>query len=984
MKECSKCRSCYEDTLDTCPLDGNFLTFTIAGTTVISGRYILEKRLGQGGMGIVFKARHKFLKSSHAIKIILPSLVSGDESLLVRFRQEAVLAASIDHPNVIRVTDFGVEHDNLPYLVMEFVDGTPLSYFLTEGMPLSFEKAYELFLPIALGVGQAHKKGIVHRDLKPPNIMVQKNLAPRQAVKVLDFGLAKIKSAESYPSLIQAQTLNVMGSPPYMSPEQWSGEDIDHRTDVYALGVIFYQMLAGRLPFQSESMPGMMYQHLTAPLPAVSTFGVTITPSLEAVLQKALEKDPHQRYGTMEAMLSDIGMSARESGSLPDIMGANTEYLIPPVPSSSRIPRPSTSPNQFSDSQRQRLSTYFDRDATDLNADPRLAQEFLDAQDRVEVARTQAIEADMLLQQLAEAEKRAEEAQEKALQAKQQIEADVRRQVEAEMEKLVVEERSKREAEAKRLSEEAAARKVAEDRANYLAQAALDAQRQAEAERKQREQEAQQRELHEGVRRQAEIAAHRLAEQVAEAKRQYEEARKQAEREAGFRTEAEAKRQQIETELQAAFRSESERRKMVEAQAQKKIHEQAEWYEKEANAARNRLDEARALTDLEAQKREEAEAARRAAEQEVNRLAEEIALVQQRMDRMQESLEADRRDASKPDIAITTESPGEPGAGRGPISDNTIEAQVERTHSGPALTSRNLPHGLVETGSVPKKRRFLIPALAAILALVLIPVFGAVGYFLLIPGPPPSNNGTGPEETPPPAREMALLEGGTFLMGRNDIPNRTDIDFGNQYPAHAVTLPAFRMDKTETTNGQYAEFVTDSGHPAPSSWANGKFPEGDESLPATDVSLTDASAYAGWVSKRIKKRCVVPTEEQWEYAARNGAKATSFPWGSDWRPGLAIVSGTPAAAGSSQDRTVDTGINDMLGNVSEWTSTKYSLYKDHPGDKSLDKEYYSVRGLNWKTPANLLEKPHLLLTYRNYLTADQKNPYVGFRLACEP
>ncbi len=982
MKECSKCRSCYEDTLEMCPQDGNILTFTIAGTTVISGRYILEKRLGQGGMGIVFRARHKFLKSSHAIKIILPSLVSGDESLLVRFRQEAVLAASIDHPNVIRVTDFGVEHDSMPYLVMEFVDGTPLSYFLIEGTPLPFEKAYELFFPIAMGVGQAHKKGIVHRDLKPPNIMVQKNLAPRNAVKVLDFGLAKIKSAESYPSLIQAQTQNVMGSPPYMSPEQWSGEDIDHRTDIYALGVIFFQMLAGRLPYQADSMPGMMYQHLTSPLPEFSSFGVPIAPSLESVLQKALQKNPDERYGNLESMLNDIGVSARDLGASSDLIGMATEYMIPAVPSDSGIPRPNTSPNQFSDSQRQRLSTFFDRDATNLNADPRLAREFLDAQDRVEVARTQAIEADILLQQLAEAEKRAEEAQEKAVQARRQIEADVRRQVESEMEKLVVEERSKREAEASRLSEEAARRKVAEDRANYLAQAALDAQRVAEAERKQREQEAQQRELHEGVRRQAEIAAQQLAQQVAEAKQAYEEARKQAEREAGFRSEAESRRQQIEAELQAAFKNESERRKFVEVEAQKKIHQQAEHYEREATAAQRRLDEARALTDLEAQKREEAETARRAAEQEVNRLAEEIALVQQRMDRMQESIAADsQRSISGSALAITTESPAESHPTQ--LAD-TLPSRFEQTQSGQTDTSRDIPRSLLETGSVPGKRRRLVPLLAGILSLISIPILGVLGYFIFIAGPPVANQNTGPETPPPPIRDMAVLEGGTFLMGRNDIPNRTDPEWGNQYPAHAVNVPAFRIDKTETSIGEYAEFVKETGHPSPSSWPGGKFPVGSDSLPVTDISLTDATAYAGWVSKRIKKKCTVPTEEQWEYAARNGAKAMSFPWGSEWRSGVAVVSAAPAAVGSSEDKTAGTGISDMLGNVSEWTSTKYSLYKDHPGDKTLDKEYYSVRGLNWSTPSNLLEKPHLLVTYRNYLTADQKNEYVGFRLACEP
>src|SRR6478672_1650846 len=140
MKECSKCLNCYDDEVELCPNDSTFLAFTISGTTTISGRYLLESRLGQGGMGIVFRAKHKFLKSSHAIKIILPSLVNDDKSLLVRFRQEAVLAASIDHPNVIRVTDFGVENDVMPYLVMEFVSGIPLSVHLVEGRPLPLSK----------------------------------------------------------------------------------------------------------------------------------------------------------------------------------------------------------------------------------------------------------------------------------------------------------------------------------------------------------------------------------------------------------------------------------------------------------------------------------------------------------------------------------------------------------------------------------------------------------------------------------------------------------------------------------------------------------------------------------------------------------------------------------------------------------------------------------------------------------------------------
>jgi len=250
----------------------------------------LEKRLGKGGMGIVYKANHKFLKSSHAIKVILPELVQQDESLLIRFRQEAVLAASIDHPNVIRVTDFGVEDETMPYLVMEFVDGDSLASFLKPDEPLPLKKAYELFHPAALGVAEAHRRGITHRDLKPENIIVQKGLPLRKAVKVLDFGLAKIKSLESFGSLVQAKTMSVVGSPPYMSPEQWENDRVDHYTDIYGLGVILFQMLTGHLPFHGTTIPSVMYQHLMAPTPAFASLGISLSSEIEAVVRKALEK----------------------------------------------------------------------------------------------------------------------------------------------------------------------------------------------------------------------------------------------------------------------------------------------------------------------------------------------------------------------------------------------------------------------------------------------------------------------------------------------------------------------------------------------------------------------------------------------------------------------------------------------------------------------------------------------------------------------
>ncbi len=273
MKECPKCNLCFDDHHQHCPQDNETLFTSNKCTTTLSGRYILEQRLGKGGMASVFKAKHQFLKSMHAIKIISPELVREDDSLLIRFRQEAILAASIYHPNVVNVTDFGVENEDTPFLVMEYIEGISLDDFLKKEKRLSPAKAFEIIAPIALGVGVAHNQGITHRDLKPLNVMLRHGYPLAQACKVLDFGLAKIKSTESFASLVQAKTTNILGSPHYMSPEQWANEDVDTRSDIYSLGVMLFQMLTGEVPFKGNSIPTIMYQHLQASVPSFSSLG---------------------------------------------------------------------------------------------------------------------------------------------------------------------------------------------------------------------------------------------------------------------------------------------------------------------------------------------------------------------------------------------------------------------------------------------------------------------------------------------------------------------------------------------------------------------------------------------------------------------------------------------------------------------------------------------------------------------------------------
>src|SRR5207253_11309311 len=204
--ECPTCRNCFPDDVHHCPDDQSETTPSISGEPILDARYQLESRLGQGGMGVVFRARHIFLKTSHAIKVILPDLVGNDPMLVTRFRQEALAAAAIRHQNIIAVTDFGVVRGTMPFLVMEFVHGRSLQDIMGEEGAMAPARAFELIQPICAGIAAAHRQKIVHRDLKPLNVMVQNNTATSEGTKILDFGLAKIKSGELLGSFVAAQS----------------------------------------------------------------------------------------------------------------------------------------------------------------------------------------------------------------------------------------------------------------------------------------------------------------------------------------------------------------------------------------------------------------------------------------------------------------------------------------------------------------------------------------------------------------------------------------------------------------------------------------------------------------------------------------------------------------------------------------------------------------------------------------------------------
>ena len=334
MKECPDCKRCFPDHINHCPDDGNATTRSLPGEPIIDGRYRLVKRLGQGGMGLVFQAQHIFLKTAHAIKVILPDVVGNDPMLVTRFRQEALAAAAIRHQNVIWVTDYGVLNGTMPFLVMELVEGKSLQEILRDEKRLSHERALEFISAIGAGLGAAHRQNIVHYDLKPLNIILKANVPITEGAKILDFGLAKLKSGELLGSFVQAETSG-LGSPFYMAPELWSGEELDSRADVYSLGIILYQMLSGDVPFKGPSIPAIMKKHLTLPPPSFKSVGVDVPPQVEAAVFHALEKDVTARTPTVEAFIAElrdaVTSETRLTGSRSS--GSFGETLVIKVPS---------------------------------------------------------------------------------------------------------------------------------------------------------------------------------------------------------------------------------------------------------------------------------------------------------------------------------------------------------------------------------------------------------------------------------------------------------------------------------------------------------------------------------------------------------------------------------------------------------------------------------------------------------------------------
>lgn len=308
MRECPRCERCYTDDILNCGDDGVATKLTLPGSNLLAGRYLLEKRLGRGAMGQVYLAKDQnLLTRKVAVKTVRPDLLSSDDmqegEAIARFEREARTAASIRHPNVVDVTDFGKSPDGVFFLVMEFVEGETLHQLLRREGTLSIHRAVTLLHQICDGVEAAHEVGILHRDLKPANIFIMQKKRKIGSgdgdgfVKVGDFGLAKIVS-ETVAEIDSASgpaSRGIIGTPEFMAPEQMQpNAALDVRADVYAIGTIAYLMLGGRVPFTGDLAQLIMQKMMQTPAP-LGSFRTDIPPQVEKVVMMALERDPAAR-----------------------------------------------------------------------------------------------------------------------------------------------------------------------------------------------------------------------------------------------------------------------------------------------------------------------------------------------------------------------------------------------------------------------------------------------------------------------------------------------------------------------------------------------------------------------------------------------------------------------------------------------------------------------------------------------------------------
>jgi serine/threonine-protein kinase len=311
MKTCPKCGVEYPDTTTLCPADGVALEKdpdSLVGTT-LAGKYRIDGRLNEGGMGTVYRGCHVLMDKTVAIKVLRPSL-AADEKIVARFSREARAASRITHPNAVSVTDFGEDESGLVFLVMEFLSGRTLKHVIRDEGPLPLARVVDITRQIGDALNAAHSQGVVHRDLKSDNIMLLDTMSGDHA-KVLDFGIAKINEPDGAVDTNLTAPNLVIGTPQYMSPEQCSQDvEIDARSDIYSLGVILFEMLVGHVPFSGDSPTIVMMKHLQEPVPSVLEERSDLPASVARVVARAMAKVRDNRYQNVAELIEDLTIAS--------------------------------------------------------------------------------------------------------------------------------------------------------------------------------------------------------------------------------------------------------------------------------------------------------------------------------------------------------------------------------------------------------------------------------------------------------------------------------------------------------------------------------------------------------------------------------------------------------------------------------------------------------------------------------------------------
>ncbi len=287
-------------------------------------RYRILRRIGEGGMGIVYEAEHVVIEKKVALKVLRDDFSNRPE-VVERFKQEAKAASRIGNEHIVDISDFGVTPGGASYFVMEMLDGDDLANVLSAEGTLALNRAADILAQCCRALSAAHQKGIVHRDMKPENVFLTQRDGRPDFVKIVDFGIAKMSDIETTgaPGRKLTKTGMIFGTPEYMSPEQAAGKaELDHRVDIYALGVIFYEVLTGRVPFVGDTFMGVLTQHMFEPVPTLAETNpnVKVPAAIEAFIGRALAKNPDERFQTCEEMYAALDEAMGENAR-PDATG---------------------------------------------------------------------------------------------------------------------------------------------------------------------------------------------------------------------------------------------------------------------------------------------------------------------------------------------------------------------------------------------------------------------------------------------------------------------------------------------------------------------------------------------------------------------------------------------------------------------------------------------------------------------------------------